>query len=171
MQIDVLISHVRKIQMAVATHLGPWLLGTVKDTTGTTAGLIRNIGATPVIQTKTVAYADTTAQTVLAVIPAGSMIQNLQFMATTAYTTTGPTFTIFVNGVQINTGAALSLVGSTGLTLGTNNAAGATLVSNVGASDAIISFTQSNGAGGTGAGTLVLAYLVRNADGTAGANP
>ena len=108
--------------MAVATHLGPWLLGTVKDTTGTTAGLIRNIGATPVIQTKTVAYADTTAQTVLAVIPAGSMIQNLQFMATTAYTTTGPTFTIFVNGVQINTGAALSVVGSSGLTLGTNNA-------------------------------------------------
>ena len=34
--------------MGFATHLGPWLLGTVKDTTGTTAGTIRNTGCTTV---------------------------------------------------------------------------------------------------------------------------
>ena len=38
--------------MAVATHLGPWMLGTVKDTTGTTAGLIRNVGSTVSTQSK-----------------------------------------------------------------------------------------------------------------------
>jgi len=39
--------------MGFATHLGPWLLGTVKNTTGTTAGTIRNMGATTVAQTYT----------------------------------------------------------------------------------------------------------------------
>ena len=36
--------------MGFASHLGPWLLGTVKNTTGTTAGTIRNMGATIVAQ-------------------------------------------------------------------------------------------------------------------------
>ena len=39
--------------MGIATHLGPWLLGTVKDTSGTTAGTVRNIGATMVTQSVT----------------------------------------------------------------------------------------------------------------------
>ena len=30
--------------MGFATHLGPWLLGTVKETTGTTPGTVRNTG-------------------------------------------------------------------------------------------------------------------------------
>jgi len=64
--------------MGFATHLGPWLLGTVKNTTGTTAGTIQNTGATNVSQTKKVVYngavytADTT--TTLFTIPAGSQI-------------------------------------------------------------------------------------------------
>ena len=157
--------------MAVATHLGPWLLGTVKDTTGTTAGTIRNVGATPVIQSKVVAYADTTANTTLAVLPAGAYIQNIQFLFTTAYTTTNPTFTIYVNGTAITAAITIAspAAGATGvaaLALGTTNPS---LVANVGTTDAIISFTQTNGGGGTGAGVLVIAYLVRNADGTYGA--
>ena len=44
--------------MAIASHLGSWLLGTVKNTTGTTAGTIRNTGATHSIQFKAVAYAE-----------------------------------------------------------------------------------------------------------------
>jgi hypothetical protein len=158
--------------MAVATHLGPWLLGTVKDTTGTTAGTIRNIGATPNAQFKAVAYADTTAQTQLAVIPAGSAIQNVQFLITTAYTTTNPTITIFVNGTAITAAITVAspAAGATGiasLAIGTTNPG---LVANVGTTDAVISFTQSNGGGGTGAGVLSIAYVVRNADGTYGAN-
>jgi len=38
--------------MGIATHLGPWMLGTVKDNAG------RNVGATLVTQTKAVAAAD-----------------------------------------------------------------------------------------------------------------
>ena len=37
--------------MGFATHLGPWLLGTIKNTTGTTVGTIENLGATVVSQT------------------------------------------------------------------------------------------------------------------------
>jgi len=44
--------------MGFATHLGPWLLGTVKNTTGTTAGTIRNMGATTVNQTATMTVSE-----------------------------------------------------------------------------------------------------------------
>jgi hypothetical protein len=59
--------------MGFASHLGPWLLGTNKYTTGTTAGTIQNMGATIVAQTDTVTFADTTAVTA-AVLPAGACI-------------------------------------------------------------------------------------------------
>lgn len=154
--------------MGFATHLGPWLLGTVKETTGTTAGTIRNTGATHSFQSVPVAYANTTAQTFLAALPAGAVIQQIQFLTTTAYTTTAPTFAFFVNGVAINSasapaGTAAGTTGRGGFTLGTSNPA---LVANVGATDAIVSFTQANGGGGTGAGVLEISYIVRNSDGT-----
>ena len=154
--------------MGLATHLGPWLLGTVKNTTGTTAGTIRNVGASPVIQSKAVAYTDTTANTLLAVLPAGSYIQNVQYLISTSYTTTNPTMTIYCNGQQIGGGAAITspAVGATGVAaipLGANNPG---LVANVGTTDALITFTHANGGGTTGAGTLVIAYVVRNPDGT-----
>ena len=154
--------------MGIATHLGPWLLGTVKETTGTTAGNIRNTGATHSLQTRAVAYADTTAQTLLAALPAGSLIQQITFLTTVAYTTTPPSFTFFVNGAAINSSSTPSGLGpgTTGrgtFALGTSNPA---LVANVGANDALVSFTQANGGGGTGAGFLEISYIVRNSDGT-----
>jgi len=154
--------------MGFATHLGPWLLGTVKDTTGTTTGQIRNIGATAVAQFKTVAYGDITANTTLAVLPAGASIQNIQFLITTAYTTTNPTLTVYVNGVAITAAITVAspAAGATGITtlaIGTINPA---LVANVGSTDAMVSFTQANGGGGTGTGILSIAYIVKGADGS-----
>lgn len=154
--------------MGIASRLGPWLLGTVKNTTGTTAGTIRNMGPTHSIQFRTVAYADTTANTILAVIPAGSYIQQVQFLTTTAYTTTAPTFIIYVNGTAISGTVTAGTAGATGnanIALATTNPA---LVANVGTTDAIITFTQDNGGGGTGAGVLNISYIVRNPDGTYG---
>ena len=62
--------------MGFATHLGPWLLGTVKNTTGTTAGLIQNTGSAVVTQTKKVTYASvaTGTATTLFTLPAGAQI-------------------------------------------------------------------------------------------------
>lgn len=154
--------------MGLATHLGPWLLGTVRSTTGTTAGTIRNLGATPAAQFKNIAYGDTTAQTTLAVLPAGSAIWNIQLIITTAYTTTNPTFTFFVNGTAI-TGAtviASPAAGATGVATIALGSVRPDLVANVGPTDAILSFTQSNGGGGTGAITANIAYIVRQPDGS-----
>jgi hypothetical protein len=154
--------------MGLATHLGPWLLGTVKNTTGTTAGTIRNVGATPCLQSKAISYTDQTANTVIGVIPAGSYIQNLQFLITTAFATANPTFQIYVNGVAITAAVAvaspaLGATGAAAIPLGT---ARPDLVLNVGTTDAIISFTNTASTASAGAGTFVLAYLVRQADGT-----
>lgn len=77
--------------MGLATHLGPWLLGTIKNTTGTTVGSnIRNLGVTTVAQTKQVNYAGAAfgaaTTTNLFVIPAGSQILQLNVDTLTAFT-------------------------------------------------------------------------------------
>ena len=59
--------------MGFATDLGPWLLGTVKNTTGTTAGTVRNTGCTVVAQSGATTVADTSANN-LFMIPAGAQI-------------------------------------------------------------------------------------------------
>ena len=157
--------------MGMASHLGPWLLGTVKNTTGTTAGTIRNMGATHSYQSKVIGTGDTTAQTFLAALPAGALIQSISILVTNAYITTTPTFAFFVNGTAINTAAAAGITftntGRSGFVLGNNNAAGAVLVSNVGSTDAILSFTQTTAtANAVTSAILEVSYIVRNADGT-----
>jgi len=155
--------------MGFATHLGPWLLGTVKETTGSTAGTIRNTGTTVVSQSVAVAYTNTVAGTAAFTIPAGSMILSAQFITTVAYATTTPTIALLSNAVAINTASSISAyttTGSASLALGNNNAAGAVLVANVGTTDAIITYTQANVTATSGAGVLVLTYAVRNSDGT-----
>jgi len=156
--------------MGFASHLGPWLLGTVKNTTGTTAGTLRNMGATTVSQSIAVLYTDITAGTYAFTIPAGSQILDAQFNTTVAYATTTPTYALFVNGTAINTAANGSVFTNTGivnLLLGNNNAAGAVLCSNVGTGDAIITFTQANVTATSGAGILTMRYIVKQSDGTA----
>jgi hypothetical protein len=76
--------------MGFATHLGPWLLGTVKTTSGTTAGTIQNTGTATVSQTKKIDYTGTTVAsgntTTLFTIPAGSQIVNIFIDTLTAFT-------------------------------------------------------------------------------------
>ena len=156
--------------MGFATHLGPWLLGTVKNTTGTTSGTIRNLGATVVSQSKAILYTDITAATVAFTIPAGSQILTAQFNTTVAYATTTPTYALFSNAVAINTAANGSVFTNTGIVnilLGNNSAAAAVLCNNVGTSDAIITFTQANVTATSGAGVLTLTYVVKGSDGVA----
>jgi hypothetical protein len=156
--------------MGFATHLGPWLLGTVKNTTGTTAGTIRNLGATVVTQSKAILYTDITAATVAFTIPAGSQILTASFNTTVAYATTTPTYALFSNAVAINTAANGSVFTNTGIVnilLGNNSAAAAVLCSNVGTTDAIITFTQANVTATSGAGILTMTYVVRDTDGSA----
>jgi len=155
--------------MGLASHLGPWLLGTVKNTTGSTAGTLRNMGATVVAQSFAVLYTDITAGTYAFTIPAGSQILTASFNTTVAYATTTPTYALFVNGTAINTAANGSVFTNTGivnLLLGNNNAAGAVLCNNVGTGDALITFTQANVTATSGAGILTVTYVVKQSDGT-----
>ena len=155
--------------MGFATHLGPWLLGTVKETTGTTVGNIRNTGATVVSQSKSILYTDITAATIAFTIPAGSQILTATFNTTVAYATTTPTYALFANAVAINTAANGSVFANTGIVnilLGNNTAAAAVLCNNVGTTDSIITFTQANVTATSGAGILTMTYVVKNSDGT-----
>ena len=150
--------------MAFASHLGPWLLGTVKNTTGTTAGTIRNMGATIVAQQAPVTYTDGTA-TAAFVLPAGASILAVDLFQNVAFTSGGTgTITVYVNGSAITSAITIS-TGSTGkqsLAIGTSNP---TLVTNVGSTDAIITYTF--GTVTAGSGVISATYIVRGSDGSA----
>jgi hypothetical protein len=158
--------------MGFATHLGPWLLGTVKNTTGTTAGTIRNMGATVVTQTGLTTVNDTTATTEF-VLPAGAQILEFIVDITTAYSgTTGNTITI-----QTAAGSSLATVGSastTPLAVGRATVAvtGAQIGTylNVGTSDLVIQAVYAcAGTASGGAATITCVYVVK--DSTGSANP
>jgi len=169
--------------MGFATHLGPWLLGTVKNTTGTTAGLIQNTGTTSVTQTKKVVYdgavytADTT--TTLFTIPAGSQITSIFIDTLVAFTgstaanmslgITGSTALywastdITTQGRLANTGAAAKLGNWCGAaTTASPNGAG------VGATDVIVIATVRPTVANVTVGTVqyTIEYAVANSNGS-----
>jgi hypothetical protein len=156
--------------MGFATHFGPWLLGTVKNTTGTTAGTIRNMGATTVTQSFATTVADTTAKRAF-VLPAGAQITNIYVDITTAYAgTTGNTITI-----QTAAGNSLATVGgatTTPLAVGraTTTLTGAQVATfvNVGTTDLIVNVIYAcAGTASGGAATVTIEYVVRDSDGSA----
>jgi len=149
--------------MGFATHLGPWLLGTVKNTTGTTAGTIRNMGATIVAQTATISQTDSGATTAF-VLPAGALITSIQLITPTTAFSSG-TITVTVAGTTFVNGASLpTTLGVSALTIATT---GATVANNVGSTDAIVSYTLGTPVGSGAQSTLVIAYIVRESNGAA----
>ncbi len=147
--------------MGFATHLGPWLLGTVKNTTGTTAGTIRNTGCTTVAQNATVAF-NTSAATQVAVLPAGAMITAVKILQTTTFTSgSSGTVTVLANGTAV--ASATITTGTAGVLSLNGTAAQMSTWSNVGSTDAILTYTPATLS--AGAGTLVIEYAVRNSDG------
>jgi hypothetical protein len=148
--------------MGFATHLGPWLLGTVKNTTGTTAGTIRNTGCTVVSQQAALGFAD--GATNVFTVPAGSLITGFQLITTTGYAGgTTPTITLSSGSTTITSG--LTNPSAAGLSTFTIATTGAPFINNVGTTDAIITATLA-GTSTSGASTLVVTYVVRNADGS-----
>ena len=151
--------------MGFAAHLGPWRLGTVKDTTGTTAATTSNMGCTVVAQSKATTFADTTATNMFA-IPAGAQILTVFLDVTEAFNAgTNNTVTIKAGSTTIASVTATSANITTGratLTL----AAPATWV-NIGTSDLFITstFAGTGTAATTGIGYVTVEYVVRNSDG------
>lgn len=149
--------------MGLATHLGPWLLGTVKNTTGATAGLVRNLGSTTVGQNFIVTYSDAASSTAFW-IPAGSLITNIAIY-TAGITGTSPTLTVYVGSTAVTSAFTLTSGTAYASSLTFATAAAATLA-NIGTVDQPIKYTIGGSALSAGTGTLLVEYLVRNSDGT-----
>lgn len=176
--------------MGFATHLGPWLLGTVKDTTGTTSGTIRNVGATTALQSATyttpagisTAAVYTGMATTIAVLPAGSIIHAIIADVTTAFVgasgattltfqtgnaTTGLT-TNFASASQLGqlSGTSTLAVGRSTVSPNTTNIA---IYNNVGTSDIIVQvvFATAGNYTSGGSANFQIVYAVRDASGAA----
>ena len=165
--------------MGLASHLGPWLLGTVKDTTGTTAGNIRNMGATIVAQAATVAMSGVAltsgaAAQQLFVIPAGAKI--LRFDVEVVAAVTGNS--VSQVGLVVGNGSGSNNQLLTTFNLGTSvtkvaqstvdAAMQVALTNNVGTTDYIVygTFTATTGNPTAGSVVVTCEYVVRNSDGT-----
>lgn len=148
--------------MGIASHLGSWLLGTVKNTTGTTAGTVRNMGATIVAQTYNLTAAQVAGLTgSLGAIPAGSCITNVQFITSTLFAS-ATTLKVTIGGVDY---AAAATITAAGVYPQTAAAGFAPSAANTGTIDDLVTFTAT-GTSVTGAVTIVIAYVVRSADGS-----
>jgi hypothetical protein len=148
--------------MGFATHLGPWRLGTVKDTTGTTAGTVNNTGCTIVAQVDNLTAAQVAGLTgSLGFLPAGACVTAVQFLTTTLFAS-ATTLKLTIAGVDV---AAASTITAAG-TIAVSPAATFTPIqANVGSTDAAITFTAT-GTSVTGAVTIIIAYVMRAPDGS-----
>ena len=149
--------------MGIATHLGPWLLGTNRYTTGTSAADTRNTGATQVVQTDVVNFNDADASNAF-VLPAGSLITSFRFITTTTFDA-ATTITLSIGATAITGALTVTSPGVYNFVAATTEAAAA-LWANTGTTDKFVTYTVAQGASTAGVGLLVVEYVVRNSDGT-----
>ena len=145
--------------MGTTTFTGPIKAGDVLNTTGTTAGTIKNVGFVIMAQVAPITQAGSaTAYATPIVIPAYSHIVQIQMLNTVGFSGVSSNISIGTNATATNLVAATSVAnaGITGLTPGTD-ATRSALWSNIGASDVIIYALSTNT--GDGVGDLVVRYL------------
>jgi len=162
--------------MGLASHLGPWLLGTVKDTTGTTAGTIRNMGATIVAQSYTAPFSvmttSPTAQQMFT-LPAGAKILRFDVEVVTALSggsvsncgiTIGNAGTANLYVTTFNSGTSAAKVAQSTV----DAAMQVAQTNNIGSTDVPVYATFTAATGNPTAGSIVITceYIVRNSDGT-----
>ena len=145
--------------MGFATHLGPWLLGTNRYTSGTTATTTENMGCTVVSQSANVVFGTLTGN--LIAVPAGSQIVDVKVVTTTVFSA-ATTCVLDLGGTAFTTTGTITSVGS--VALGANaTTPGGWL--NVGSSDIFVSYTLAGTALSTGAATIIVTYAVRGSNG------
>ena len=145
--------------MGFATHLGPWLLGTNRYTTGTTASTLANTGCTVVSQSFPVVFGTLTGSSIA--VPAGSQIVDVKVVTTTVFSA-ATTAVLDIGGTAFTTIGTITSVGS--VSLGANATTPAGFL-NVGSVDTFISYTLAGTSLTTGAATIIVTYAVRNSDG------
>jgi hypothetical protein len=148
--------------MGFATHLGPWLLGTNKYTTGTTAATTENMGCTVVSQSGNVVFGTLTGN--LIAVPAGSQIVDVKVVTTTVFSA-ATTCVLNIGGTAFTTTGTVTSVGSVALGANATTPDGWL---NVGANDVLIAYTLAGTALSTGAATIIVTYAVRASNGAQG---
>ena len=148
--------------MGFATHLGPWLLGTNRYTTGTTASTTENMGCTVVSQSGNVVFGTLTGN--LIAVPAGSQIVDVKVVTTTVFSA-ATTCVLNIGGTAFTTTGTVTSVGSVALGANATTPAGWL---NVGANDVLIAYTLAGTALSTGAATIIVTYAVRGSNGAQG---
>lgn len=165
--------------MGFATHLGPWRLGTVKETTGTTVGNIANMGLTVVAQTFKKDYTSTTTAgraDVIAVLPAGAQIVNIYVDTLVAFTGSTAANLTVGDGTTANKYWTTTDITAAGRLANTNAVlsawAGAASTAapagiGIGANDVAVTATLTPTVASATAGTVqyTVVYVVRNSDG------
>jgi hypothetical protein len=146
--------------MGFATHLGPWLLGTNRYSTGTTATTLANTGCTVVSQSADVVYGTLTGN--LIAVPAGSQIVDVKVVTTTVFSA-ATTCVLNIGGTAFTTTGTITSVGSTALGANATTPGGWL---NVGSTDVLIAYTLAGTSLSTGAATIIVTYAVRNSDGS-----
>jgi hypothetical protein len=146
--------------MGFATHLGPWLLGTNRYTTGTTATTLANTGCTVVSQSFPVVFGTLTGSPIA--VPAGSQIVDVKVVTTTVFSSAATAY-LDIGGTAFTTTGTITSVGS--VTLAANATTPGGWV-NVGTSDVLINYTMTGTSLTTGAATIIVTYAVRNSDGS-----
>jgi hypothetical protein len=147
--------------MSTTTFTGPIKAGDVLNTTGTTAGSVKNVGFVEMAQFVAVTQSATAAATTI-VIPANILITSIDLFVTTAWSSATTTYTISVGtsatATELVAATNANAVGKLSLTPGTD-ATKTALWLNVGTTDDII-YVLSGAPGATpGAGTLVVRYI------------
>jgi hypothetical protein len=145
--------------MSITTFTGPIKAGDVLNTTGTTAGTIKNVGFVMMAQTVAITQAGTAAALATSiVIPANSHIVNIQVLASVAWSGAATTISLGTSATatELVSAGAVGTIGLDALTPGTD--ATRTLKwSNVGTSDVIVYALSANT--GAGVGDLVVRYI------------
>ena len=145
--------------MGTTTFTGPIKAGDVLDTTGSTAGTVKNVGTVITAQSAAITQAGTaTAATTGIAIPANSHIVAIDVLATVAWSGAAKTISIGTSATstELVSGGNLAAVGLAALTPGTD----ATRTGNwidVGASDVLIYALSANT--GAGEGIITVRYV------------
>ena len=145
--------------MGITTFTGPIKAGDVLDTTGTTAGTVKNVGFVMMCQVAPVTQAGTaTAATTGICIPANSHIVQAQLLNSVGWSGVSSNVSLgtTATATELVSGVSASAVGINTLTPGTD-ATRTAKWSNVGTSDVLIYMLSANT--GSGAGDLVIRYL------------
>jgi len=145
--------------MGTTTFTGPIKAGDVLDTTGSTAGTVKNVGFCMMAQTVALTQASTTSATATTIcIPANSHIVQMQLLNTAGWSGASPVISVgtTTSANELASAVTVSAIGINAITPGTD-ATRTGKWSNVGTSDVILYVLSANT--GAGVGDLVVRYI------------